>query len=208
MAKLSIVTSIFQDLEEAFRKLSAQNTSPRQVRRNLENFVVLAWKLTQSMYKEYRARTGEKWKADTFAGWNEVSELFAELRRIDQHEPPVRMHVNETRYYKIAEDTPDLLAFSFDWGMDLDFLQAEKPPDGVRLVPRDPETGGPSFSKEFVPARIEYEFHLQPSTKKLRVLLDSIGDPEIRRLTARYFEIVTEYYRYYQHQLARHREKE
>ncbi len=65
----------------------------------------------------------------------------------------------------------------------------------------DPETGQPSDC-EILPEGREYEFYLSPSSKKAQDLLEKIGDPNVRTLGEKCFRVLTDYYRYYQDQLA------
>ena len=153
------------------------------------------------MRKEYSAKTGESWAAFDFDGWNNVTELFKELRRVDQHEYPIAILVHETQYFSMYEGGPKLV-FDGTWSFSLEDQLLENPRDDIRVELADPETGQPS-GRQFVPVSKEYEFHLSPSSKKAKELLVKIGEPNIRILSEICFKVLKDYYQYYQRQLAR-----
>src|SRR4051794_24854298 len=121
------------------------------------------------MYKEYSAKTGKSWVASDFDGWNDVTELFKELRRVDEHEYPVTILVNETQYFRTFEGEPEL-AINGTWSFSLDDQLLDNPRDDLRLELANPKTGQPS-GQLFAPVRKEYEFHLSPTSKKAKDLL-------------------------------------
>jgi hypothetical protein len=203
MSELSTVELVFRDLEDALDELLAESISPKQVRRNFVRFLDLTQKLTASMRKEYREKTGETWSASTFTGWNGVTELFKELRNVDQHEYPVFIQVHDREYYSFYADRPGIM-IEGTWSLSLEGQLADKPPEGMELRLADPETGEPS--QTILPAKTEYEFRLYPRTKKVEDLLTRISDSDVRSLSEKCFGVLLDYYRHYQSQVTQHGE--
>jgi hypothetical protein len=183
MTQPSIVAIAFQDLSDAAADLSSGNTSPKAVRQSFARFIDASQRLTSYMRKE-----SEEWVPGDFGSWNDVTELFKELRNVDQHEHPVTVLVHETQYFRT-------------WSFSLDDQLADNPRDDLRLVLADPKTGQPS-GKMVAPVRKTYEFHLAPSSPKVRKLLARIGDPIVQTLSEECFRVLTEYYQAYQRHLA------
>ena len=46
------------------------------------------------MRKEFKAKTGLDWEAKEFGGWNAISELFKELRNMDEHVEPIILEID------------------------------------------------------------------------------------------------------------------
>ena len=199
MSKLSIVDVVFQDLSDAFAELTSGSTSPKKVRLSFGNFVNLSQKLSANMYKEYKAKTDQSWNASDFDGWNEVTELFKQLRNDDEHDHPVSILVHETQYSRIYEGAPEV-AISGTWSFSLEDQLLDNPRDDLRLELVDPETGRPS-AESVAAVRKEYEFHLSPSSNKAKKLLEKIGDPNVQTLSKCCFSVLTNYYQYYRSQL-------
>lgn len=199
MAESSIVDVVFQDLSDAFAEVSSGSTSPKAVRRSFGSFIDLSQKLTSNMRKEYSAITGQSWVAARFDGWNDVTELFKQLRNDDQHDHPLSLLVHETQYFRTYEGAPEL-AFSGTWSFSLEEQLLDNPRDDLRLELADPETGQPS-GHLVAPVRKEYEFHLSPTSKKAKNLLAKIGDPNVQTLSESCFNVLTNYYQYYRSQL-------
>jgi hypothetical protein len=97
MAESSIVAVVFQDLADAYAELSSGSTSPKAVRRSFANFVNLSQQLTSHMRREYSEKKGEAWVASDFDGWNDITDLFKQLRNDDQHDRPISILVDETQ---------------------------------------------------------------------------------------------------------------
>jgi len=151
------------------------------------------------MRKEYSEKKGKKWVAYDFDGWNDYTELFKQIRNDDQHDRPVSILVNETQYFRLFENA-SLMAVSGTWSFSLDQQIAAAPFDNLILEAADSETGRPSGIR-ISPVRKEYEFHLSPSSRKAQTLLEKTGDSNVRTLSEKCFEALSEYYRYYQRQL-------
>jgi hypothetical protein len=194
---ISTVAVVFRDLSDAFDELSTQKLSPLKVRTTLSNFLELSYRLTQMMYKEYRRKTGGKWYAKDFAGWDEVSEFSQRLRTIDTHEHTVLIQVYERRFYGIAEDSTDRLVLEWTWS--LGDPHSNAPPEGMRLTAVDPNTGQ---ARGLIPRLTEYGFYLYPLSEEVDAELLELGDRNIHNLSKKYFDTLKEYYQYYQEQLA------
>jgi hypothetical protein len=108
MPEDTIVAITFQDLSDAASVLSSGSTSPKAVQQNFARFLSASQKLTGHMRKEYKAKTGASWDASGFDGWNDVTELFKDLRNVDQHERPVTVFVHETQYLRTYEGGPEV----------------------------------------------------------------------------------------------------
>lgn len=199
MPSASIVAVVFQDLEDAYDELSSGSISPVAIRRSFARFLDLSQKLTSYMRKEYSEKKGQEWVASTFDGWNDYTELFKRLRNDDQHDSPVSILVNETQYFQVFEDAPPIV-LTGKWSLSLDDQVAVTPRDDLILEAADPETGRPS-GQRITPIRKEYEFHLTPSSKKAETLLKKIDDPNVRTLSEKCFEVLSDYYQYYQRKL-------
>ena len=193
---ISTVAVVFRDLSDAFDELSIQKLSPLKVRATFSNFLGLSYKLTQVMCKEYYRRTGGKWEANNFNGWDKVSELFTRLRTIDTHEHPVLIQVYERGFYGIAEDSTDTLVLEWTWS--LGDPHSNLPPEGMRLTVTNPNTGQ---AHKLIPRRTEYQFYLYPLSEEVDADLLELSDRSIHRLCEKYFDTLKKYYRYYQERL-------
>ena len=193
---ISTVAVVFRDLSDAFDELSIQKLSPLKVRATFSNFLELSYKLTQVMCKEYYRRTGGKWEANNFNGWDKVSEFFTRLRTIDTHEHPVLIQVYERGFYGIAEDSTDTLVLEWTWS--LGDPHSNLPPEGMRLTVTNPNTGQ---AHKLIPRRTEYQFYLYPLSEEVDADLLELSDRSIHRLCEKYFDTLKKYYRYYQERL-------
>jgi len=190
MSESSIVAVAFRDLADAYGELSSGSTSPMAVRRSFADFVDLSQKLTSYMRKEYSAKKGEKWEASAYVGWNDVTDLFKQLRNDDQHDCPVSIVVEETQYFRVFEDGP-LIAVAGTWSFSLDDQLADTPRSDIQIGFVDLKTGRPS-GQLITPTRTEHEFHLSPSSPEAEALLVKVGDTNVRTLSERCFRILTE----------------
>jgi hypothetical protein len=199
VSEASIVAVVFRDLADTLDELSSGSASPVAVRRNFGTFVELTQKLTSYMRIEYSEKKGQTWVASDFDGWNEVTELFKEIRNVDQHEHPIFILINATHYLRIFEDAPELVV-SGPWALSFDDQHLDTPRDDIIFELGDARTGQPS-GQRIAATRVEYEFHLYPSSKKVEALLTKIGDRNVRTLSEKCFEVLSDYYRYYESQV-------
>jgi hypothetical protein len=146
------------------------------------------------MRKEYKAKIGQSWDAGGFDGWNDVTELFKELRNEDQHVRPVSIVLHERLRIRVWDDTPDIV-IEGPWEYSLEDQLAEEARNDLDII--DPTT-----AERILPTKREIEFHLVPPSPKAKSLLDRINDPNVQTLTEECFNVLTDYYRYYQRQLA------
>jgi hypothetical protein len=193
---MSPVAVVFRGLSDAFDELSTERVSPLNVRTTFSNFLELSYRLTQVMCKEYYRRTGGKWEANKFNGWDKVSEFFQRLRTIDTPEHPVLIQVYERRFYGIAEDSTDTLVLEWTWS--LGDPHSNYPPEGIRLTVTNPNIGQ---AHKLIPRRAEYQFYLCPLSEEVDADLLELGDRNIYRLCEKYFDTLKKYYSYYQERL-------
>lgn len=168
--------------------------SPKQVRRTFSRFIELTQRLTSVMRRESKAKTGVEWKASEFLGWNEVTSLFKHLRNEEQHERQVRISVNETRYFEPFGEGGGTIAFSGTW--ELTDQLAEKPPDGLRLMDSDPDTGAPT-NNQILHCDISYRYLIQSNDAKLVAWLDSTGTSDVHELSHRCVEVLKSYHAFF-----------
>lgn len=190
---------VYRDLSDAFEQLDNEKTSPLAVRRKFRNFVIYTQQLTEMMRKEFPQRTGKKWEAKNFDGWNDVSLLFKEIRKSDYHEVPLLIQVKETRSYqmnKIFTDSSSDNLFNLQSIWNLDPF-SEDVPQCHGIVLADEATGEPL--DEFIePHKIEYQFVLLSRTTKTKTLLENIGDDDLHELSRQFFVKLQVYYDFYQ----------
>src|SRR5215208_4615609 len=130
MSEASNVAVAFQDLTDALEALSSGSASPVAVRRNFVTFVDLSQKLTSYMRIEYSEKNGQTWVPSDFDGWNDVTELFKDIRNVDQHEHPIFILINATHYLRIFEDAPELVV-SGPWALSLEDQHLDIPRDDI-----------------------------------------------------------------------------
>jgi hypothetical protein len=200
MNEASTVAVAFRDLKDALEELSSGSVSPVAVRRNFATFVDFSQKLTSYMRKEYSEKTGQTWDPSGFDGWNDVTKLFKQLRNEGQHERPIFILVNETHYLRISADTPDELAVSGTWQLSLEDQHLDTPRNDISFELGDLQTGLPS-GRLVTPTRVEYAFELFPSSKEVEALLTKLDDRNVRSLSEKCFEVLSNYYRYYEDQV-------
>ena len=133
--------------------------------------------------------------------WNDVTELFKQLRNDDQHDRPVSILVDETQYVRVSAEDATEIVLSGTWSFSLEDQLADTPRDDLHWELADPKTGRPS-GRFVLLTRKEYEFHLCPSSQKAEALLTKIGDPNVRTLSENCFAVLTDYCRFYKRQLA------
>jgi hypothetical protein len=199
VAAQSDVEVQYADLVAAYDDLTAVRKSPVKVRRALTRFIDLTQELTAAMRREYDARTGLVWQACTFPRWSPVTELFKYLRTIGQHEPPIRIQVEETQCFRPFPESHELVCVAGTWALD-DQL-AETPPEGLQVVPADPRTGRPT-DQVIPPETREFTFVLYPSNPKLSELLAAVDTRDIHELAARCMQTLVDYLGFYRESLA------
>jgi len=189
---------IYHDLEDALSELEAERQSPKQVRRLFSRFVDLTQRLTSAMRKDFSRIKSKKWIAETFSGWNNVTDFFKWLRGEDQHNLPIFISVHERRFYEVASIPGKPFIFEGTWT--LSDQMTEAPPNGMTFYPIDPRTGNfAEVSTE--PLRIEYQYLLQPRTDKAKSQIASVGTPDVHKLSRACFNVLAQYYEYFEQEI-------
>lgn len=195
MTRQSAVDIVFQDLSDALDLLRQSRSSPTEVRKAFNRFVELSQKLTSAMRKEFKKINGQKWNAFSFDGWDKITEFFKKLRNVDQHEATIRIQVHARQYYPVGMEGNIFLVCKGTW--ELDDQLSNRPPEGMKLVPTDPDTGGPSETEIFIKERQEYDFHMDQSTAPLDEMLTSIEARDTHFLSEQCFKILKDYNLFY-----------
>lgn len=196
-SNLSDVAHVFVDLEAAYESLQDARDSPREVRRLFAQFVTLTQQLTEAVRREFSARTKQSWAASQFPGWNNVTDLFKELRRTDFHGTPLRILVRETQVRRT--DLGVLLQCSGTW--ELHDQQADAAPEGMVLVRADPVRDEPT-DDPLPLVRRTFVFHLHPRSVETERLLQEIGNIDLHILASKCIAVLRDYYKFYQDALA------
>jgi hypothetical protein len=196
----SDVDIVFADLQDAFKDLGTARPSPKQVRRAFSRFVDLTQRLTSVMRPEAKAKTGLDWVAADFPGWNDVTALFKDLRNEDQHKTQIRVSVRETSYFEPFGAGGGSFAVSGTW-VRTDQL-AEAPPNGVRMLHSDPDTGRPTNTP--IPSSdTAYRYLLESHDPKLVGRLQAIGTADIHELSRKCLTSLEAYYEFFQVRISR-----
>lgn len=195
---VSNVEIVFNDLTDSLNELKKSKDSPRKVRKNFTDFVNYSIKLTSIMRKEYKQITGELWCAENFPYWNDISELFKELRNTDQHQIPIRVKIRDTfsfstdRIFLTSGEKGSDIVFEGDW--DISNPSSDDLPKPVTLFigePDDPST------KIIEADRRTINYCLFASTKEIEDILKKIDNDEIFYLSDAYYQILTRYFEFY-----------
>lgn len=194
------VDVLFADLEACYGELQEARRSPRDVRRSFARFVTLAQQLTAVMRREFPTITGKAWRAAAFPGWTPVTNLFKELRNVDQHEALIQVLVHESA--TAQTDLGALVTLSGTWELH-DQLASESPGALVALR-ADPATGTPSDSQYPIVDR-SFRFLIHPRTDKVADLLHAAGTQDMHDLASQYMDTLRDYLAYYKAELAKAR---
>lgn len=194
MPSVSDVELVLADLEDAFKALNSAVSSPKLVRQSFSRFVELTQRLTAVMRKDWSARRGGTWAANTFPGWNATTALFKELRNQEQHEQQIYISVEETRYYELFGPGGGRIAYSGTWKL-TDQLAAS-PPDWMRLYDSDPVTGAKT-NVEIPHCAVAYKYLLQPRDHRTAELVRAAGKSGIHELSSTCMTTLREYCAFY-----------
>lgn len=192
------VEVLFADLEACCSELQNARRSPRDVRRLFARFVTLGQQLTGVMRREFQAVKGRPWQPATFPGWTPVTNLFKELRNVDQHEGMIQVLVHESA--TAQTDLGALVTLSGTW--ELHDQLASDSPGGLVALREDPATGGPSENQYPIVDR-SFRFLIHARTDKIRDLLDSAGRKDMHDLASQYMDTLRDYLAYYKVELGR-----
>lgn len=188
------VDLVFTDLRDAFADLRSAAHSPKLVRRAFSRFVDLTQRLTNVMRKDYKALTGERWSATDFPGWTETTTVFKQLRNDEQHELPLHVSVEETRYYQVAPGIDQFFVMSGVWAL-TDQL-ANNPPEGMALHLGDPQTGA-MLPDPLQVSRITYRFLLQPRDDIQKTLIQQLTSTDVIEMSNECMVTLAQYHALY-----------
>jgi hypothetical protein len=197
---VSDVDVLFRDLAHCTEELKEARRSPVRVRRAFARLVDLSQQLTSAMRTEFKKATGARWNASAFGRWTPVSDLFKELRNVEQHRAPIQILVCERQSVRASTDSTAIITFEGTW--ELHDQLADGTPEGLRAVEADPETGRPS-GRVIPPLAREFTFLLHPRTPKLERLLRDAGTADVHELTEQYFKTLDEYVTFFRERIAK-----
>lgn len=213
---------VFGDLKHFAERLAAERSSPAQVRRYFKSFVLQTQQLTDTMRKEFKGLTAEKWEASRFKGWNDTTNLFKELRNTETHQRTVTLRVDleasffegvvvrqatneEVMIKEFGADTPEnrqrvsgglVVQQVLDIGDP--FADQSSP---LEITFCDPDTGEP-LPPALEPYRIDATYHLVPRTPEVEALLGKVDTDDVHSLAARCVAVLQDYYAFYKTELA------
>jgi len=191
--KSSNVEIAHQDLADSLDKLNKVKDSPSETRKAFYQFVNLSQKVTSYMRTEYKEQTGKKWEAKNFDGWNLVTDLFKELRTIDEHDEPIVLKIFYTWHYRGFGIS---IRGYWEWDNPLD----EFPNNSLEASAPNHQKGG--VMEVVKPEEIEYEYVLLNDQSKVKLLMEEIGCSDIHELSKSCFEIMDSYIQFYGEKLA------
>lgn len=204
----------FRDLTRANKKLRHQQTNPDALRRRFTDFVILSQKLTGVMRKEYADLTSGKWEAKTFPGWNPVTEVFKELRNVDQHQYLIRIIIVQSQVYHAIETTTEgpetgnekklELTVQSIYNADAGFEKKLPSPFAVEYFEKEKPTRQERGEMLHVQKRY-FEFHLEGRTDEMKELIQAAGTEDVHELVAKCYATLAGYYEYYKAALAANR---
>ena len=192
--RISSVTIVFEDLSRNCDSLRFSRASPKNMRRIFQDFVNNSQKLTAYMRREFKARTGVNWEANDFSGWNVVTDLFKELRNIDEHEEPIVLRINYTWTFNNLGPNGDLttkIVGYWDWDSSFDDIPFDA------LVASAPDSSAKGKMINITPASVDHEYTLANGQSKIRQLIGEIGYADIIELSKECLKVLGDYHDYY-----------
>lgn len=200
---------IFKDLEYTLDELKNTINIPVKIRREFVRFITLTQQLTESMRKEYKDTVGENWDASLFSGWNNVTKLFKELRKIDYHDSPITLDVNETQYHLVEEyENEDgtiekgYLLFKVKYNIG-DPFQSEPISVGKVFFYDEDNVQLPYVEPEIR----EYTYSIKSNVVKINSLIDEIGEEDVVILATTCFHVLSEYISFYLSEFRKNKKK-
>lgn len=197
--KVSDTELIFRDLKDIAKEIQGEQDSPHRMRRFFRQYITLSQQLTEIMRKEFSDICGTNWEANSFSGWNAVTNLFKLLRRTDYHSYPVTISVEETQYFKegdIFEDGVGSNTWCLCGTWDVGDPFSEQIHEGLQLIPVDQKTGK-SRNISVEPIRRKYVFNLKARSTDLDKAIKETGINDIHQLVEKCFATLSDYYAYY-----------
>lgn len=201
---------VFRDLTKANKKLRHQQKNPDAIRRWFNTFVTQSQRLTDTMRAEYSALTSQDWVASAFPSWTPITELCKKLRNKDLHVQPATIAIAQTQVYD-----------GFEIGTDEQGNETQKPVRAHVQMMYNADAGlegklPNNFAVEYIdnrtgqkdmmtPTESHFEFNVEARTPEIQKLIDAAGTADVHIIAAKAYETLTEYYEYYQEQLAANR---
>jgi len=192
------VDMVFSDFTDTYSELLASKDSPRKVRKHFTDFVTYSQKLTSIMRKEYKKTTGKKWSAQDFPQWDNISELFSELRNTDQHQIPIRVKIRDSfsfdtdKIFLTSGETGKDIIWEYDW--DLVNPSSDEIPQPMTLIIGEPDN--PS-TVTIDATRRSFSYSLIPSTEEIEDMIKNIGYNDVFLLTEAHYRTIKSYFEYY-----------
>ena len=167
------------------------------------------------MRKEYSALTGGgEWVAKDFPGWNPVTELFKELRNVDQHVYLIRIIIVQSQVYhgtskpvegvEAGKEDKVKLTIQQIYNADAGFKKKLPGPFAVEYFEKAKPTREERGEMMDVQERY-FEFQLDGRTEKMKKLIEEAGTDNVHELAAKCYATLSDYYEYYKAQLEANR---
>ena len=86
-----------------------------RIRTAFEQYVTKSQQLTEIMRKEYHARTGKKWHASEYSGWNNFTDTLKAIRNATYHGVPLQLNVVTIGIYPPIEIYSDEEELPIEW---------------------------------------------------------------------------------------------
>lgn len=197
---ISSVEIAINDITRTLAELRSCKDSPVDVRRNFSTFINLSQAITSYMRRDYLNNTSSKWEAKEFYGWNDVTELFKELRNVQEHEDSIILRIDYTWFHdlQIGGQIVEMeMGGYWEWDNPLDDTFSEE----LKVYDRPPEEEG---AKEIKPKRIEVAYHLNNMNSKICRLIESIGFSDIHKLSESCHDTLVNYVQFYNQKMQSH----
>ena len=106
---------IFEDIRNLYYEIISSRRFPMKFRIAFEQYVTKSQQLTETMRKEYHAKTGKKWIALNFPYWNVYTEIIKAIRRATYHGVPLQLHEVTLGIYPPIEVFSDKAPIQQKW---------------------------------------------------------------------------------------------
>ena len=190
------------DLLEAAARLEKETSSPAEVRRLFQQFVVLTQKLTSAMRKDFTRIAGRHFQASTFTGWTAVTEFFKLLRNTDLHDLPITIEMQHEKYIPLPHNLPGIPPLRLVLG-----YNQELPTQLTTNVPQTAsiEREEPNGSRINVPfSDSHHVFIIQSRTPQVAKKLAALPTANVHMLTAECVKTLENLYHFFEIEVCRH----